>query len=302
MRRQIWRGAALCFLLSLALLTLSGMAPAQTSAGRLILICTSIGIAILIEPARMGRLSRVAAAADGLILFSVISATGAMASYLAMRNAGPFTDTWLAGADHLIGFDWPTMRDAVDHSPVLRRWLERAYGACFLLPAVTAGILDLSGRAERLHMMLAAFGIALALTVAIFCFFPAQAAFEHFGYRPLPPNAAHFGALIAELHGGRPGPVNLNSLGGIITFPSFHAAMAVIFAWALWPIRILRAANLAVNGLMWIAAVPIGGHYLVDLIGGSLVAAFAINAVSRNGITVARIKISPVQSGAPVPR
>jgi membrane-associated phospholipid phosphatase len=67
---------------------------------------------------------------------------------------------------------------------------------------------------------------------------------------------------------------------GIITFPSFHAALAVIFAVALWPVPILlRWIGLALNILM-IASTPIdGGHYFIDVIAGIAIGTFCVIAV-----------------------
>ena len=68
---------------------------------------------------------------------------------------------------------------------------------------------------------------------------------------------------------------------GLIAFPSYHTANAILFVWALWPLRLLRPVMLALNALL-IASTPLAGaHYLVDLIGGALVAAGAIFLTSR---------------------
>ena len=65
---------------------------------------------------------------------------------------------------------------------------------------------------------------------------------------------------------------------GIITFPSLHAALAVIVIAALWPIAILRWVFLALNTAM-LAATPIdGSHYFVDVLAGIALAALAVMA------------------------
>jgi membrane-associated phospholipid phosphatase len=68
---------------------------------------------------------------------------------------------------------------------------------------------------------------------------------------------------------------------GIITFPSLHAGLAVLFAVALWRLRGLRWAALLLNILMLVATPLCGSHYLVDVIaGGALAALCWIAAVS----------------------
>src|SRR5439155_10643608 len=65
---------------------------------------------------------------------------------------------------------------------------------------------------------------------------------------------------------------------GIITFPSLHAALAVILIAALWPISVLRWVILALNIVM-LAATPIdGSHYFIDVFAGIAVAGAALAA------------------------
>ena len=65
---------------------------------------------------------------------------------------------------------------------------------------------------------------------------------------------------------------------GIISFPSLHAALAVIVIVALWPIPVLRWVILALNTLM-LAATPIdGSHYFIDVIAGIAIAALSVLA------------------------
>jgi hypothetical protein len=52
--------------------------------------------------------------------------------------------------------------------------------------------------------------------------------------------------------------LNLFALAGIVTFPSFHAASAALYAWALWPVRWMRPLALLANGAM-LASTPIDG-------------------------------------------
>jgi membrane-associated phospholipid phosphatase len=65
--------------------------------------------------------------------------------------------------------------------------------------------------------------------------------------------------------------LRITSLDGVISFPSFHATMALITA-AMWrknPLAFLAAG--AWSLLVLLGTVPCGGHYLVDLIGGGAI-------------------------------
>ena len=65
-------------------------------------------------------------------------------------------------------------------------------------------------------------------------------------------------------------------MAGLITFPSFHAAGAVLLAWGFRSVPLLGIPFVALNIAM-LATIPvIGSHYFVDVIGGIAVAALAI--------------------------
>ena len=65
---------------------------------------------------------------------------------------------------------------------------------------------------------------------------------------------------------------------GIITFPSLHAALAVIVAAALWPLARLRWVFVVLNTAMLIATPIDGSHYFVDVLAGVALAALCLVA------------------------
>lgn len=80
-----------------------------------------------------------------------------------------------------------------------------------------------------------------------------------------------------ELRSGQGRIVDWGIDPGIIGFPSFHCVAALLNGWALWKIRSLRLCGLVLN-LFMIAATPImGGHYLLDLISGAIVAVISVS-------------------------
>jgi hypothetical protein len=89
-------------------------------------------------------------------------------------------------------------------------------------------------------------------------------------------------------------------LGGIVTFPSFHAASAVLYAWALWPARWMRPIVVLAFTAM-LAATPInGGHYFIDIIAGTAIAVLAIVAARAAGRVIAKWQVR-IADGALVP-
>jgi membrane-associated phospholipid phosphatase len=75
--------------------------------------------------------------------------------------------------------------------------------------------------------------------------------------------------------------LDANAFTGIVTFPSFHAAGAVLLACAWWQVPGLRYPGVALNAAMLVSAIPCGGHYLSDLIAGCGIAGAIIWAVGR---------------------
>jgi membrane-associated phospholipid phosphatase len=125
----------------------------------------------------------------------------------------------------------------------------------------------------------------MSLTCFIFMLMPATTAWTHSGQealaaRILPDLPTTTNSWLNDLMQIRSGlGRHIVKPSGIIAFPSFHCASAVLNAWAVWKVRAARWPFLAVNLLM-IAATPlIGGHYVADLIGGTAVAGVTIATV-----------------------
>jgi hypothetical protein len=74
----------------------------------------------------------------------------------------------------------------------------------------------------------------------------------------------------------------------------------VLYAWALWPVRWMRPIVVLAFTAM-LAATPInGGHYLIDIIAGSAIAALAIVAARYAGRAIANWQVRGA-AGALVP-
>ena len=123
------------------------------------------------------------------------------------------------------------------------------------------------GSARRNAQLMIATMIALAFTIVISALIPAVEPAHAYGFKT-PAWEAHQ-ALRAGQRSDLP-------YVGIICFPSFHTAMAILFTAVyrgmprfFWPAA-------ALNGVMLLSVPYSGDHYLVDLIGGCAVAWIAI--------------------------
>lgn len=210
-------------------------------------------------------------------------------TYVAMASNLPMQDATLLAIDRALGFDFRVYLTFVNDRPVLIQFLKFGYAAIswpvFLIPVVLA----VAQLYRRIPEFTFAFAFALIVTMIVSALVPALGVYQQIGltaadYSNLTPKS--YLDSLTEIPAVRDGTfreLDLFKLIGILTFPSFHTASAVLYLWAFWPIRWVRPLNVTVNGLL-IASTPIGGgHYFIDLIAGAAVAALAIGVARRVG-------------------
>jgi hypothetical protein len=218
-------------------------------------------------------------------------------TYVAAAANFPLRDAELLALDRALGLDWAAYVAFVNDHPLLSGWLSYGYSMIrwplFAIPVV----LTAAGRYCRLQDFTLAFGLALMATTIVSALVPAIGVYQEIGLDPsllknLNPQA--YLDQVRDLEPVREGVLrhlDLFGLAGIVTFPSFHAASAVLYAWALWPVRWIRPIAIAANVAMF-ASTPIeGGHYFIDLLAGVAVALVSIAVACRLGR-------EPVQSAA----
>jgi hypothetical protein len=219
----------------------------------------------------------------------LITAVMTPLTYIAAAINLPMQDANLLAIDRALGFNWEGYVRYVDAHPAFAAWLNYGYTMIrwpiFAIPVALAAM----GRYRRVEEFTFAFGCALFVTTMISALVPAIGAYQQIGLDPASLKHINPGAYLAQLRDLPPTRdgvlrhLDLLGLGGIVTFPSFHAASAILYLWALWPARLFRPLLLIANGLM-LAATPInGGHYLIDLIAGVAVAVLAIVAARAVG-------------------
>ncbi len=203
-------------------------------------------------------------------------------SYVAGKLNWPLEDQALLAIDRTLGLDPEPIARYVNNHPWLARTLASSYGLIkFPLLGVPI-VLALTARYVRLQLFLLAMSLALAVTIAISAIVPAIGT-----YYALQLPAAHLPEINTTVYAGqlrdilalRDGglrELRLFSLSGIVSFPSFHAASAVLYMWALWPVRGIGGIAAALSLLM-IAATPVmGAHYIVDVLAGIALAMASI--------------------------
>ena len=215
-------------------------------------------------------------------------------TYIAAAADLPLQDGSLAALDRMLGLDWRAYLAFVNERPWLISYLALGYAMIAWPVFGVPVLLGFTRNYRRLQQFTLAFALALIATTAVSTMAPALGAYHGLGLTP--GDYAHItpGGYLDQLRDfprvrdGSLRELDIVHLVGIITFPSFHAAAAVLYLWAFWAIWWMRPVALLANGLM-LAATPIGGgHYFVDVFAGMGVAVLAIAAACWIGERVMR--------------
>jgi PAP2 superfamily len=200
----------------------------------------------------------------------------------------PMQDASLARLDQLLGLDWLAYYRFVHERPALTPYFYLGY-AMITWPTIGVPLLLVSTRHYlRLQQFTLACIVTVVITVLISSLVPAIGTYHEYGISPDVPGFRASGYLyqLQELPPIRDGSLrklDFSTMGGIITFPSFHAAAAILALWGFWGVWWMRPLALIANGGMLLATPLVGGHYFVDVIAGIALAMLAVSMATRAG-------------------
>ena len=233
----------------------------------------------------------------------LIPAVMAPMTYVAASANLPLQDAALNALDRALHLDWTAYFNFFyEHHPLLTTavWSYALIGCPIFGVPVALGW---TGRYWRLQVFTLAFALALIVTTIVSIFVPAIGTYDVLNIHP-DPNVFTPGGYLEQLHDlplvrdGSLRELSYRSLAGLITFPSFHAASAVLYLWAFWPVRWLGPAAAVVNVMMLLATPLVGGHYFVDIFAGIAVAIVAIAAATSIANWVAGRAAMPALAGS----
>lgn len=257
--------------------------------------------------------ARVAVVCDSVALLSAYTLVAAISTYVAtVIGAGvPLWDGRFLAADRVLGFDWRDYLAWLDAHPRLGALLDASYRSALWQVAAAILVLGVLGHVRRLQGFVLALQLSLLACIVAPAVTPALGAYAALHIDPVRdhphiPLTLMNGAVpqILQLRGGSP-LIRIEDIQGIVVFPSFHTVLALLFAWAFWPVRVLRPVALLLNACM-LAATPLsGGHYLVDLgagvalgVGSLVVAIRCVDRCDRVTTRSASARLSPILPGA----
>lgn len=227
--------------------------------------------------------SRLALGLETLALFFAVILVATFASVSMAVGSGAFIDPALIAIDHALFpfLDLKALILGLPAYPTLYAVLAWVYDSMVWQPLAFLGVATLFGKARDNEYFLSAWAVGLLLCLLPFHWLPALSPYNYYGIdQTVMPGVKvnmpwQFVPIMTGLRDGSIGTLTIDHLTGMVTIPSFHACAATMLARCWWRFRLTRWPMLALNIGMALAAIPIGSHYVIDIIAGFAVGLIA---------------------------
>jgi membrane-associated phospholipid phosphatase len=219
---------------------------------------------------------------EGACIICVLGLSLACLSYVCATASLPLWDSGIIAADGYLDFDWLTVARAFDHAPFLLALLNAAYGTFTGQLIVTAVLLLALRGFEDIDRYFITFVCASLFAEGASLLVPtlgpastvaSGAIFDHLS--AIGRNTAE---IVVALRSRTLTVIDARALDGIISFPSLHAAVAVLIPYHVRWSKPLCSIAVGLNAVMLVSAIPCGNHYLFDVLAGLVVGVLAIPA------------------------
>jgi hypothetical protein len=216
---------------------------------------------------------KIGSALEAMALFASLSFAAPFCSVILASLNFPLADAALAEIDRqlLFGLEREKIILALTSYAPAFSMIKLIYGSLLIQPWLLLVLLWTTKQEKRGWWFVTAWAIGLVVTMVIFAIIPAIGA---------PPYYLDYMDTLTHARDGTLRVLGANVLAGIITFPSFHAAAAVMLGWGFAPIPRIGRFFMLWNALMFASAL-VASHYLVDLIAGGLVGFVSIRFAER---------------------
>ncbi len=218
----------------------------------------------------------------------VIGEVHVIPMFAIVRTGVPLRDDLLARADRAIGADVPAVMEWMGRHPGLRVTSGFCYGSLYalcLLPSIIPPLLGDAASARRFIVACVTFAV---ISYPIMASFQAVGPWAYYGYRPQI-NQDGYMAMFAELRTSHDVLLDFEYRSGLICFLSFHTAIAVLSAAALWSTPYLRWVAATWAALIAVSTVTTGSHYVVDVVAALALCLAAQWVAQGYGVVEARI-------------
>lgn len=206
---------------------------------------------------------------------------------VAMATPFPPQDKLLSETSAAIGFDYTAIMRWIAERPPTGRLMQLSYMICGPMIFAAPIVLAWTRQFSRLRRFVTLYALLITLCVTISFLVPARGFAL---YAPLPADVARalpggaatfFGAIADGFRYGALRTLDPAYFQGVVEFPSFHTATALLTIYAFWRTRFLWVVALAGNVMVLLSVVPIGGHYIWDVVAAALLFFAALPLVRR---------------------
>lgn len=287
-----WVTVAIGCLIAITILTISGFNVAVRSAGPLaFLTATLISTQIFYTQYRSDE--RIAGICGLLAVLIAASFLAAIISHTGLRLGFSYVDRAFSEADRMLGIHAPTIVLKIAEYPAFASVLGVLYSSAMPICFVCGLALVASGKTAMAYEFAFYFVFCILMASTISIFFPALGSTVYHGIENtagLPSGAGNFHlATVEYFRNDASAMFDLAKVDGIVTFPSFHMVMALLVPLALRETSFLFWIAALWAFLVTISAIVIGGHYVIDLLGGAVIcatAAYWVRFIGRFSHTV----------------
>lgn len=206
--------------------------------------------------------------------------------HIAARSHVEGNDALLARIDAALGIEVPDVLRLVEAVPVVGQILNVAYAMLIFMVMLAVIVPPMCNRMDKAKEYTIAALAAAVICIPLLAVFQAVGPWSVYHFDPSTDQVGYVRTM-ETLKSGVPFVLDLGNHDGLITFPSFHAVLAVLTGVALWPIRYLRWPSTALSVLIVLSTVSTGWHYITDVLGGLVIAAIAL-AVARGYLRLER--------------
>jgi membrane-associated phospholipid phosphatase len=272
---------------SVAILTLRGISVSQGSAESMALaaalVAGLIGLGCVLRSDLAMLATLTSAAFIGMIApLSILS--------YALTSLGavfPLQDQLFASIDSFFQLDWLATVSFLNGSPLLIAALDASYhytifGMIYAL--VFLNVVRLPERVLEFFWGVVLTCLSVGLVAALL---PAVGAYPY--YAPSQEARSAIAADAGVWHLGDFEALRnrtfvlfeLNKTEGLVTFPSFHTAMALLIPLAMRGYGLVTAAAWVFALVVVVSTIPIGGHYFIDVVAGAALTFLTMAGLAR---------------------
>jgi hypothetical protein len=197
--------------------------------------------------------------------------------YGAVAIGSPYADPWLAAADARMGVYVPSLAAWTRAHPATSLLATLTYFTFLPQLVLTVFALAALRERERLWEFAFHFHVCLIVTIAALAIWPAVCAPAYYGFTSTIDTTRAI-RQIKGLHEGTMTVVRFDDLEGLVSFPSFHVAGAILVTWAFRRRRRILIPLIVLNIGLVISTFITGEHYLVDVLASVPLFAFSLAA------------------------